>query len=93
MRGAFGIAAVAALLAGTGCKNSCQDICGRMADYAAEDCGFTVPDAEIDACVERMGQALEPEDRKACRDFGDPDVIRSQWSCEEMANYWSPDAA
>jgi hypothetical protein len=93
MRGAFVIAAVAAVLAGTGCKNSCQQICSRMADYATEDCGLTVSDAEIDACIEREGGSLEAEDKQACRDFGDPDVIRAQWTCEDLESYWSPDAA
>jgi hypothetical protein len=93
MRGVIVIAAVVGLLAGSGCRNSCQQICARMADIAAEDCGFTVTDAEVDACVEREGAGLEPEEKKACRDYGDPDVIRAQWSCDEMAPYWSADAA
>ena len=93
MRGAFVIAAMAALLAGAGCRNPCQQICSRMADYATEDCGFTVAPADIDACVERQGEGLESEEKKACRDFGDPDVIRAQWTCEEVGVYFSAEAA
>jgi hypothetical protein len=89
----FGIAVLAAGLLGTGCHNPCQEICSRMADYAAEDCGYTVGDDEISACVERMGSSVEKEDKQACRDLGSPDAIRTQWSCEDLAPYWSPDAA
>lgn len=93
MRGALGFAALAALFTGTGCRNSCQQICSRMADYATEDCGMSVSDGEIDACIQRMGDAPDRDDKKACRDFGDAEAIRTQWTCEEVARYWSSDAA
>ncbi|MEQ1564350.1 MAG: hypothetical protein ABMA64_01845 [Myxococcota bacterium] len=77
-----------ALLTGGGaCRNACQDICTRMADYATE-CGYPVSDAEIDACIE--GQSAPGESRSACREFGDPEVIRTQWSCEDLSEYWAP---
>jgi hypothetical protein len=59
-----------------------------MADYATEDCGLTVADSEIDACVERQSAGLEREDAKACREFGDAETIRTQWSCDDLADYW-----
>ena len=76
------------LAAAGGCQNACQEICGRMADYATEDCGITVADSEIDACVERQSADAEREELKVCRDFGDAEVIRAQWSCEDLADYW-----
>jgi hypothetical protein len=72
-----------------GCQNPCQQVCQRMADYATE-CGLAVSDGEVGACVDRMGQDLAPEDKQACRDFGDPDVIRTQWTCQDLAVYWAP---
>lgn len=68
------------------CNNPCQDLCQRMADFAA-DCGYNVPEAEIDACVERQS-SVEREDKAACRDFGDPEVIDGQWTCDDLAAYW-----
>jgi hypothetical protein len=79
-------------LGGAGCRNACQDICLDMADYATE-CGFPVSDAEIDACLDEQSKVEEKEDRKACRDFNDPQALRLQWSCDELADYWVGAAA
>ncbi|MEQ1500775.1 MAG: hypothetical protein ABMB14_01025 [Myxococcota bacterium] len=70
-----------------GCRNACQQVCVHMADYA-EECGQSVSDAEIDACIERQSQDLEKDDLNACQDFGDLEVIRTQWACEDLADYW-----
>jgi hypothetical protein len=85
----WGVALVLALL---GCHNPCQEICARMADYATEDCGLPVSDGEIDTCMERQSSGLEKEDLEACRDYGDAEVIRAQWSCEDLAEYWAASA-
>lgn len=76
-----------------GCQNACQELCGRMADYAVE-CGLPpVSDAEMDACVQRQrGSALDDGDRKICRQFGDPVVIRAEWQCEDLADYFAAPA-
>jgi hypothetical protein len=75
------------LLTAVGCRNACQDVCRNMADFAAEDCGIQVSDADLDACYARQ-KSPEREDAKACRDFGDVDSIRNQWSCEELSGYF-----
>jgi len=72
----------------SGCSNACQSICGRMADYA-EECGFTVPEAELDACRESWSSDVEKTDRMTCRDFGSPDQIATQWSCDELEQYFA----
>lgn len=69
-----------------GCRNACQDVCTQMADYAVE-CGFTVPDADLDACYARQKNP-SGDDAKACRDYGDPTTLRNQWSCEEVSAYF-----
>ncbi len=71
----------------TGCQNKCQQICVRMADYATE-CGFTVPDAELDTCLDDFAKIETSEDRKTCRDYGDSETIRNQWTCDELEAYW-----
>jgi hypothetical protein len=87
MRGLF---VGALLLQLTGCQNACQQLCDRMADYAAE-CGLpAVSDADIDACVQgQRGSVLEDGDRGVCREFNDPVIIRSQWQCEDLYDYWA----
>jgi hypothetical protein len=68
-----------------GCRNACQDICVRMANFA-EECGFTVADAELDACIEDQAEA---EDLAVCRDYGSPQAIREEWTCADMGEYWN----
>lgn len=82
------LAVVAALASLGGCRNACQDICVRMADYATEECGFTVSDAELGSCLDEQGQ-VSADDRKVCRDFGDSTTIRDEWSCEDLGEYWN----
>lgn len=82
---AWGLGLAVVLLAS--CHNSCQNICHRMAAYG-EECGLSIPDGEIAACIERQSSS-EREDLKACRLYGDPESIRQQWSCEDLADYWS----
>jgi len=77
-----------AVLAGASCDSPCQDLCQKMADYA-EECKLSVTDAEISSCVDRMGQDQTSDSRQACRNFGDPEVIRAQWSCDDLAAYWT----
>lgn len=82
-------AAVWAATLGAGCRNACQQVCAEMADYA-EECSLPVSDADIDACMERHS-APTPEDKATCREFGDGEVIRQQWDCEELGRYWGGD--
>ena len=67
-------------------RNACQDTCTAYADYA-EECGFTVPEADLDACYERQSQA-EGDDLKACREYGSVDSVRNQLGCDEVALYF-----
>lgn len=81
-------ALVVLVAAAAGCRNACQQVCVTMASYA-EECSQPVSDAEIDACIERQSVDLEKEDLQACRDFGDAEVVRAQWTCDDLARYWS----
>ncbi len=67
-----------------GCQNPCQTLCVRMADYA-EECGFTVTEADIDTCVEEQGS---PEDATVCREFGNAAQIREEWTCDDLGVYF-----
>lgn len=87
------LAAVAfALPALGGCRNACQDLCVRLADYATEDCGFTVSDAELSTCIDAEAEASADE-RRVCRDFGSATTIRDEWTCEDLGVYWGVDPA
>ena len=69
----------------SGCRNACQRLCVRMRDYAVEDCGYTVDDSELDACIDEF----EKNDTNAvCREWGDAATVRNEWSCEDLAEFW-----
>ena len=72
----------------TGCRNSCQLICVRMAKVAEEDCGFTVPDEQLASCIDRHKSIDSKEDRAACREYNGIEDIRSEWDCELLAEYF-----
>lgn len=72
--------ALAALL--SGCGNSCQSLCVTMAEYSRE-CGNTVSESEIEVCINSFA-SVEPEERQACQDFGTPDLVRREWTCEDI---------
>lgn len=67
------------------CQTPCQRVCIRMADYA-EECGFTVSDAELQTCLDEQADA---PDQGACRRAGDPQTIRSEWTCDDLAVFFS----
>ena len=73
-----------AVLAG-GCQNSCQRICHRMARFA-EQCGEEVSREEVQACVDAQASA---EDRAVCRELGSRSDIEAEWTCDDVAVYWS----
>ena len=78
----------AAVLAG--CGNPCEKLCDNLADYA-DECGFSVPDAEVDECRAAQ-EAATPEDKDTCEDYGTPEAVRAEWTCEDLEIYWDGDA-
>ena len=80
------LGAIGGLLALAACNNPCQEVCVRMATYA-EECGFKVPESELDTCLDDQAD-VSPEDKDLCRDFGDLETIRRQWDCDDIAPYW-----
>lgn len=71
-----------------GCRNSCQLLCVRMAKVAEDECGFTVPDEQLTACIDAQAGSESKDDRATCREFGDVDAIKNEWSCEQLGAYW-----
>ena len=81
-----GLAAVA-LVALTACRNSCQDICRDLARYAENDCGLTVPDGQMETCVdEHSRKALEEGERDACQTANETEFT-DEWTCDEASAF------
>lgn len=62
------------------CNSPCQRVCVRMAEYA-DECGFAVSDAELDACLD---DEFSSDAESTCRQTGDPQILRDQLSCEDL---------
>jgi len=60
-----------------------------MADFAQE-CGFGISDSELASCIEEQADESS-DDKQFCRDFGDAETIRNNWTCEELEDYWGPE--
>lgn len=75
-----------ALTLAAACNGPCEKVCVNLSEYAQE-CGFTVADSEVDACIDAQAAATS-EEKAVCRDFGAPDVIRSEWTCDDLQAYW-----
>lgn len=69
----------------TGCDNACEQLCETMAELSAE-CGNSVGEAEIDACMAAYA-ASTAEENQICGTFGHPDVIRNEWTCDDVNLY------
>lgn len=77
--------AMVAVLGIAGCDNACQALCVNLADYG-DECGAPWSQAEIDACIDDQGSA-SASDVKTCQDFGTPDRLRREWSCDDVLLY------
>ncbi len=76
------------LMALPSCQNSCQRICSRMAAYA-RDCGQQVPARQVRACVDAQSGQASRDDRRVCRQSGNAGTLRDEWTCDDLAVYWS----
>jgi hypothetical protein len=74
------------LILATGCKNSCQQLCGDIRDYAKE-CGFDFTGDQLQQCYQEHRRAeLEEGEAASCRDIA-PNV-QEEWTCEDFEAYF-----
>ncbi len=72
-----------------GCGNPCQDLCKDMAAYAEDECGITVPDAQVTACIEAQAETTDDAALKVCRQYDSKSAIEEQWGCDELDQYFA----
>lgn len=69
----------------TGCRNSCQQLCEELEDYAGE-CGYTVPEDATKTCIQDHARGdTTREERQVCTENGDS--LRDEWSCEDAGRF------
>ncbi len=79
--------AAISLLALTACRNACQDMCRDLARYAENDCGLTVPDGQMETCVQdHKRKELEEGERDACQQANETDFV-DEWTCDEASAF------
>jgi len=79
--------AVLALVALTACRNSCQQLCRDLSDYAQDDCGLTVPDGQLQTCIdEHDRKSLEENETESCQLAAETE-FEDEWSCDEAASF------
>ncbi len=75
----------AALFGLSGCRNSCQELCHTMADYAADECGKEWTSDEIAQCRSDFDEVSDARDA-VCEDISE--TLNEEWSCEEINAYF-----
>ena len=78
-------ASLLSLLLIAGCNNPCQALCEDMATIA-DECGTEFSEAEINSCVDDFA-APSKEDRQTCNEYGGLDVLRQNWTCDDINLY------
>ncbi len=68
-----------------GCDNSCQSLCVQLAAFS-EECGRTISESELNTCLDDFTSPTSDE-LQTCRDFGQPEVIRREWTCDDLNLY------
>ena len=68
-----------------GCS-PCKSLCDDMAQFAADDCGYTITTDMISECKEEQGEKTR-EDRQDCRQVRP--TLEEEWDCEELEIYFS----
>ena len=75
------------LLATTGCRNNCQQLCQEMADFASEDCGQEFSKDDVKACMDAYhSREIDDQTDEVCEDISPS--LREEWTCDDIAAYF-----
>ena len=79
---------LAALPLWMGCRNSCQQLCKDMADYAQDACGLEFSSDEVQSCIDDHKRSeVDADARQACTDAAP--TLEEEWSCEDLEAYFN----
>jgi len=82
-----GSAALVALLATSGCRNNCQQLCQDMADFAEEDCGQEFSKDQVKSCMEAYhNREIDDDLDLVCEDISPS--LREEWTCDDIKDYF-----
>ena len=69
-----------------GCRNPCQKLCLDIRDYAQDECGITVPEDQVKACLKEQRQ-VEREQAESCM-IAAPS-LQEEWECDDIEVYFN----
>ena len=83
----FGFPLILSLTIAGGCRNACQQLCADIAQFAEDECGYTLASGELRECISdhSFGGASEDQ-REICQEFGDQ--LDEEWTCEDLELYF-----
>jgi hypothetical protein len=59
-----------------------------MKNYAEDSCGITVPDGQLQTCLDEQRGKGSKDDRETCRQFGSMNAIEQNWTCEDLQDFF-----
>ena len=73
-----------------GCASPCQQLCAELADYASKTCGMSFESDQEKSCRESFSRKNTNSDwQEECSQSLDTlDDIESEWSCEDVEEYF-----
>lgn len=83
MRKLLPLLALPLLLAG--CRNSCQQLCVEIRDFARSECDLEFPDAEFDACIDAYA-GVDKLQKQQCSDG--VGQVSEEWDCDQVEIYF-----
>lgn len=69
------------LIALAACNTPCQKLCVAMYEYAQECPDVTIPESQLNTCLDEQAKA---DDQGACRAAGDAETLRDEWDCRDL---------
>lgn len=76
-----------------GCRNSCQQLCGEMADYAVETCALEFDNDELKTCISDHNRRETDRDDLAACDVASAALTEGEWTCDDVKEYFKADGA
>ena len=74
------------------CRNSCQQLCVEMRDYALDECGLQFTDDEMNTCLdEQKSKNVDRETRESCA-VG-IETLEDDWDCDDLRDYFKSGGA
>ena len=77
-----------ALTLAAGCRNSCQQLCNDMANFAKDNCGKEFSSDEVSQCISDHSKE-DADAREACSTAAPGLDSTEEWNCDDIQEYFN----